>query len=138
MSDAQLLLFVVTSLVVILTPGQDMILVMSRSIAQGSAAGIVTATYPRSAIMAARWRKWAMSRLLGRDQCGRRCRGLRDVAVVGETAPHVVVRGWIGRVRHTSLLPGMPARLDSGAARHTCRTEIVEGQTLRLAGACAQ
>ena len=43
MSDAQLLLFVVTSLVVILTPGQDMILVMSRSIAQGSAAGIVTA-----------------------------------------------------------------------------------------------
>jgi threonine/homoserine/homoserine lactone efflux protein len=43
MSDAQLLLFVVTSLVVILTPGQDMILVMSRSIAQGSAAGIATA-----------------------------------------------------------------------------------------------
>ena len=43
MSDAQLLLFVVTSLVVIVTPGQDMILVMSRSIAQGSAAGIATA-----------------------------------------------------------------------------------------------
>src|SRR5262245_48830882 len=43
MSDAQLLLFVVTSLVVILTPGQDMIRVMSRSIAQGSAAGIATA-----------------------------------------------------------------------------------------------
>jgi threonine/homoserine/homoserine lactone efflux protein len=43
MSDAQVLLFVVTSLVVIVTPGQDMILVMSRSITQGSAAGIVTA-----------------------------------------------------------------------------------------------
>jgi threonine/homoserine/homoserine lactone efflux protein len=43
MSDAQLLFFLVTSLVVIATPGQDMILVMSRSIAQGSAAGIATA-----------------------------------------------------------------------------------------------
>jgi threonine/homoserine/homoserine lactone efflux protein len=43
MPDAQLILFVVTSLVVIVTPGQDMILVMSRSIAQGSAAGIATA-----------------------------------------------------------------------------------------------
>jgi len=37
------LLFVVTSLVVIITPGQDMILVMSRSIAQGAAAGVATA-----------------------------------------------------------------------------------------------
>ena len=36
-------LFIATSLVLILTPGQDMILVMSRSIAQGSAAGVVTA-----------------------------------------------------------------------------------------------
>jgi threonine/homoserine/homoserine lactone efflux protein len=43
MSDAQLLLFIITSLVVIITPGQDMILVMSRSITQGSAAGIATA-----------------------------------------------------------------------------------------------
>lgn len=43
MSDAQLLLFAITSLVVIVTPGQDMVLVMSRSIAQGSAAGIATA-----------------------------------------------------------------------------------------------
>jgi threonine/homoserine/homoserine lactone efflux protein len=43
MSEAQLVLFVVTSLVVIVTPGQDMMLVMSRSITQGSAAGIVTA-----------------------------------------------------------------------------------------------
>ncbi len=43
MSDAQLVLFVVTSLVVIVTPGQDMILVMSRSITQGSAAGVATA-----------------------------------------------------------------------------------------------
>jgi threonine/homoserine/homoserine lactone efflux protein len=43
MSEAQLALFLVTSLVVIATPGQDMILVMSRSITQGAAAGIVTA-----------------------------------------------------------------------------------------------
>ena len=35
--------FVITSTVLILTPGQDMILVMSRSIAQGPKAGIVTA-----------------------------------------------------------------------------------------------
>ena len=35
--------FVIASLVLIATPGQDMILVMSRSIAQGAAAGVVTA-----------------------------------------------------------------------------------------------
>ncbi len=35
--------FVITSLVLIATPGQDMILVMSRSIAQGPAAGVATA-----------------------------------------------------------------------------------------------
>ncbi len=38
-----MLFFAITSLVVIATPGQDMILVMSRSIAQGSTAGVVTA-----------------------------------------------------------------------------------------------
>jgi threonine/homoserine/homoserine lactone efflux protein len=37
------LLFLVASLVVIVTPGQDMILVMSRSIGQGPRAGIATA-----------------------------------------------------------------------------------------------
>jgi threonine/homoserine/homoserine lactone efflux protein len=36
-------LFIVASVVLIVTPGQDMILVMSRSIAQGSAAGVATA-----------------------------------------------------------------------------------------------
>lgn len=36
-------LFIVTSLVLIVTPGQDMILVMSRSLARGSAAGVATA-----------------------------------------------------------------------------------------------
>jgi threonine/homoserine/homoserine lactone efflux protein len=41
--EASWLLFVVTSLAIIATPGQDMILVMSRSIAQGSAAGVATA-----------------------------------------------------------------------------------------------
>jgi threonine/homoserine/homoserine lactone efflux protein len=36
-------LFIVASLVLIVTPGQDMVLVMSRSIAQGAAAGVATA-----------------------------------------------------------------------------------------------
>jgi threonine/homoserine/homoserine lactone efflux protein len=43
MVDIAWFLFIVASLVLIVTPGQDMILVMSRSIAQGSAAGVVTA-----------------------------------------------------------------------------------------------
>jgi len=37
------LLFILTSLVVIITPGQDMVLVMSRPVAQGSSAGVATA-----------------------------------------------------------------------------------------------
>ncbi len=36
-------LFIVASLVLIVTPGQDMVLVMSRSVAQGAAAGVATA-----------------------------------------------------------------------------------------------
>ncbi len=44
MLDAAWLLFVVSSLVLIAVPGQDIILVMSRSIAQRAAAGVVTAT----------------------------------------------------------------------------------------------
>ncbi|WP_437656371.1 LysE family translocator [Sorangium sp. So ce1182] len=43
MSGSQIIFFLITSLVVIVTPGQDMILVMSRSLAQGSSAGVVTA-----------------------------------------------------------------------------------------------
>jgi threonine/homoserine/homoserine lactone efflux protein len=43
MIDASWLLFVVASLVLIATPGQDMMLVMSRSIAQGPLAGVATA-----------------------------------------------------------------------------------------------
>jgi threonine/homoserine/homoserine lactone efflux protein len=41
--EASWFLFVVTSLVLIATPGQDMILVMSKSIVQGPAAGVATA-----------------------------------------------------------------------------------------------
>jgi threonine/homoserine/homoserine lactone efflux protein len=41
--EASWALFVVASLLLIVTPGQDMILVMSRSIAQGAAAGVATA-----------------------------------------------------------------------------------------------
>ena len=43
MIEASWLLFTFASIVLIATPGQDMILVMSRSIAQGAAAGVVTA-----------------------------------------------------------------------------------------------
>jgi len=43
MFEAAWLLFIIASLVLIATPGQDMILVMSRSIAQGPAAGVATA-----------------------------------------------------------------------------------------------
>ena len=43
MIEASWLLFTIASLVLIATPGQDMILVMSRSVAQGAAAGVVTA-----------------------------------------------------------------------------------------------
>jgi threonine/homoserine/homoserine lactone efflux protein len=43
MIEASWALFVVASLLLIVTPGQDMILVMSRSIAQGGTAGVATA-----------------------------------------------------------------------------------------------
>jgi threonine/homoserine/homoserine lactone efflux protein len=43
MHDISWMLFVATSVVLIATPGQDMILVMSRSISQGTAAGVATA-----------------------------------------------------------------------------------------------
>ncbi len=43
MLEASWLIFTIASLVLIATPGQDMILVMSRSVAQGPKAGIVTA-----------------------------------------------------------------------------------------------
>ena len=43
MLEASWLLFTIASLVLIITPGQDMILVMSRSVAQGAAAGVATA-----------------------------------------------------------------------------------------------
>ena len=43
MTEAQVVFFILTSLIVIITPGQDMVLVMSRAVAQGSKAGIATA-----------------------------------------------------------------------------------------------
>ena len=43
MHDVSWWLFIVASIVLIVTPGQDMILVMSRSIAQGAVAGVATA-----------------------------------------------------------------------------------------------
>jgi len=43
MVEVTWLLFIAASLVLIVTPGQDMLLVMSRSIAQGATAGVATA-----------------------------------------------------------------------------------------------
>ncbi|MGI9570023.1 MAG: LysE family translocator [Desulfobulbia bacterium] len=43
MYESQIVFFVLTSLVVISIPGQDMVLVMSRGMTQGAKAGIVTA-----------------------------------------------------------------------------------------------
>ncbi|RDE19722.1 LysE family translocator [Motiliproteus coralliicola] len=43
MLDSSLLVFILTSLLIILSPGQDMVLVLSRSIARSSTAGLVTA-----------------------------------------------------------------------------------------------
>ncbi|MEM7278427.1 MAG: LysE family translocator, partial [Pseudomonadota bacterium] len=43
MNESQVVFFLVTSILVILIPGQDMVLVMSRGLAQGAKAGIVTA-----------------------------------------------------------------------------------------------
>lgn len=43
MLEVSWLLFVVASVVLIITPGQDMLLVMSRAVSQGPAAGVVTA-----------------------------------------------------------------------------------------------
>ncbi len=43
MTDTQLLLFIFTSLLIILAPGQDFVLVMTRSLSQGAIAGMVTA-----------------------------------------------------------------------------------------------
>ena len=43
MIEAAWPLFIVASILLIVTPGQDMMLVMSRSVAQGAAAGVVTA-----------------------------------------------------------------------------------------------
>ncbi len=43
MLDSSLIVFILTSLLIILSPGQDMVLVLSRSIARGTRAGVVTA-----------------------------------------------------------------------------------------------
>lgn len=43
MLDLSLLPFIATSLLIILTPGQDMVLVMSRSLSNGTRVGITTA-----------------------------------------------------------------------------------------------
>ena len=43
MNEPQVTFFVLTSLLVILIPGQDLVLVMSRGMTQGAKAGVATA-----------------------------------------------------------------------------------------------
>ncbi len=43
MNESQIILFVITSLIVILIPGQDLVLVLSRGVTRGARAGLVTA-----------------------------------------------------------------------------------------------
>lgn len=43
MTEAQIFLFVITSLLIIATPGQDLVLVVSRGVAQGARGGVATA-----------------------------------------------------------------------------------------------
>lgn len=43
MNESQIALFVITSILVILIPGQDLLLVMSRGLTQGARAGVITA-----------------------------------------------------------------------------------------------
>ncbi len=52
METAQVVLFVMASILVILSPGQDMVLVMSRGIAQGARAGMVTAAGVATGLLA--------------------------------------------------------------------------------------
>ena len=43
MLDSSIVVFIATSMLIILSPGQDMVLVLSHSIARGSSAGVITA-----------------------------------------------------------------------------------------------
>ncbi len=63
MLEVSWFLFIVASLVLIITPGQDMILVMSRSVAQGAAAGVVTAAGVSVGLVGPPfWPRWAWVR----------------------------------------------------------------------------
>ncbi|MEM7258389.1 MAG: LysE family translocator, partial [Pseudomonadota bacterium] len=52
MIEINWVLFIIASVAVILTPGQDLLLVMSRSMTQGAAAGVATAAGVSSGLMA--------------------------------------------------------------------------------------
>ena len=51
MTDSQILFFIVTSIAIIMIPGQDLVLVMSRGITQGAKAGIITAAGVSSGLL---------------------------------------------------------------------------------------
>ena len=52
MADIHWILFTVASIAIILTPGQDLVLVMSRSLSHGTFAGVVTAAGVSSGLLA--------------------------------------------------------------------------------------
>lgn len=52
MADLNWILFIIASVAIILTPGQDLVLVMSRSLSHGAIAGLVTAAGVSSGLLA--------------------------------------------------------------------------------------
>lgn len=52
MADINWILFIVASVAIILTPGQDLVLVMSRSLSHGTIAGVLTAAGVSSGLLA--------------------------------------------------------------------------------------
>jgi len=52
MTDINWILFIVASVAIIITPGQDLILVMSRSLSHGTSAGVLTAAGVSSGLLA--------------------------------------------------------------------------------------
>jgi len=53
--DIPWILFIATSLAVIMSPGQDLILVMSRGLGQGSKAGVIAALGVSTGLMGLYW-----------------------------------------------------------------------------------
>jgi threonine/homoserine/homoserine lactone efflux protein len=104
MADVSWLLFLAASLAVIVTPGQDMVLVLSRGMAQGALAGIVTAAGVSCGLM--------LHTVLATLGLGALLRASETLFVVLKIAGAVYLL-WLG----IRLLREGAARLDLTAAR---------------------